>query len=106
MLAPRAILHQAHDEAVALFGLNYDCGHFFLGELNEGFNPTMPANYVVACRTVLCLSGAHRNRSFQAHARNALHDLLEVSSISNSRIQKAYLVNRNSLDLFRCNFAL
>ena len=97
MLAPCAVLDEAHDEAVTFLGLNDYGRDLRLAQLNKGFDPTLTANKIVACGVSFAFTRANRDRTLKPDVGNALNDLLEVSLISSSRIQKAYLINGNGL---------
>ena len=101
MLASCAVFNEAHDQAVAFFGLDDDGRNFCLAELNERFNSTLTTNKVIAGRVRLALSWANGDRTLQPDVSDALNDFLKVSLISSPGIQKANLVDRNGLYAFR-----
>jgi hypothetical protein len=57
MLASCAILDKAHDQAIALLGLNYNGRDLCLAELHERLDPTLAANEIVACSSVSLFRG-------------------------------------------------
>jgi hypothetical protein len=50
MLAPGAILDEAHDQAIALIGIDHDGGDGVLLQFDEGFEPSLTADEIVLRR--------------------------------------------------------
>ena len=80
MLPASAVFDQAHNEAIALFCVDYHGRNFTLAELNECFDTALTAHKIVFKFVNIRESRADRNGSFQADLRNTFYDLVEISS--------------------------
>ena len=73
-------------QTFAFLGRNDNGRDFRLTKLDESFDTTLTTNKIIARRVHVTLSRADRNRTLESDISDALHDLLKVAAISDSRI--------------------
>ena len=86
LLAAGDVLHQAHDEAFMLGGLDDEGGNGLLVQGHERLHAPLAANQVVAGR-VRAGDGAHRDGLFQPHGGDVVDDLPKLLRVSGPGVQ-------------------
>src|SRR6185312_13153838 len=85
MLAPSAILDEAHDRTVFAGGIDDDRGDLSLAKGLVGLEPALATDEVIAHLAVAGLA-LHRDRSLQSELGDAGDDLLEDATVARPRV--------------------
>jgi hypothetical protein len=92
MLPASQVLDQAHHEAVFFRRLNNDGADLCFAEGNEGLEPSLAADQVVA---VLTRTLRDRDRLLEAELLDAGHQFLEDAPVAGPGVQNRDLLDRN-----------
>ena len=100
VLAPRAVLDQAGDEAVFCVCRDDEGGHLLLTERLIGFQSTLSAHEVVE-GTIGFDPACDRDWPLEADLGNAVHDLREPTLVARPRVHDCDPVERDPFDTLR-----
>ena len=102
MLAARAVLHEAHDQAVALVGVDDDGRNGILLKLDERLEPPLTADEIIF-RWVCPCALRHRDWALQTDLRDVLDHFLKSAPVAHAGIEDANSVGGDESDVFLGN---